>query len=127
MTDQDAQPESSHASAVASALSPADAIHSTERDDLVRAAADPALTGDLALALLQRADLPVGFVAKAYHAPCVLEHNFSGFGQGNVVHSAREQRRSDFVLDLFYALTDGGLSAADPLGRTRERALLTDR
>jgi len=58
MTDQDAQPESSHASAIASALPPADAIHSAERDDLMRAAADPALTGDLALALLQRADVP---------------------------------------------------------------------
>jgi len=58
MTDQDAQPESSHASAIASTLPLADAIHSAERDDLVRAAADPALTGDLALALLQRADLP---------------------------------------------------------------------
>ena len=32
-------------------------IHSTSRDDLLRAAADPALTGDLALALLKRADL----------------------------------------------------------------------
>ena len=58
MTDQDAQPESSHASAIASTLPLADAIHSAERDDLVRAAADPALTGDLALALLQRADVP---------------------------------------------------------------------
>ena len=33
-------------------------IHSDSRDDLLRAAADPALTDDLALALLQRADLP---------------------------------------------------------------------
>ena len=33
-------------------------IHSAFRDDLLRAAADPALTGDLALALLKRADLP---------------------------------------------------------------------
>lgn len=33
-------------------------IHSPFRDDLLRAAADPALTGDLALALLKRADLP---------------------------------------------------------------------
>ena len=33
-------------------------IHSASRDDLLRAAADPALTEDLALALLQRADLP---------------------------------------------------------------------
>jgi hypothetical protein len=33
-------------------------IHSISRDDLLRAAADPTLTGDLALALLKRADLP---------------------------------------------------------------------
>jgi hypothetical protein len=39
-------------------ISLADAIHSTERDDLVRAASDPALTADLALALLKRSDLP---------------------------------------------------------------------
>lgn len=58
MTDQDAQPESSHGTAVASVMPLAAAIHSAERDDLLRAAADPALTGDLALALLQRADLP---------------------------------------------------------------------
>jgi hypothetical protein len=32
-------------------------IHSTSQEDLLRAAADPALNGDLALALLQRADL----------------------------------------------------------------------
>jgi hypothetical protein len=34
------------------------AIHSTSRADLLRAAADPALTEDLTLALLKRADLP---------------------------------------------------------------------
>lgn len=33
-------------------------IHSVSREDLLRAAADPALTEDLALALLKRADLP---------------------------------------------------------------------
>jgi hypothetical protein len=33
-------------------------IHSTERDDLLRVSGDPALTEDLALALLKRADLP---------------------------------------------------------------------
>ena len=33
-------------------------IHSVLREDLLRAAADPALTGDLALVLLKRADLP---------------------------------------------------------------------
>jgi hypothetical protein len=35
-----------------------EAIHSATRDDLMRAAGDPALTADLALALLQRPDLP---------------------------------------------------------------------
>jgi len=34
-----------------------EAVHSGSRDDLLRAAGDPALTEDLALALLQRADL----------------------------------------------------------------------
>lgn len=34
------------------------AIHSSNRDDLMNAAADPALTPDLALALLERSDLP---------------------------------------------------------------------
>lgn len=35
-----------------------DAVHSVSHDDLMRAASDPALTADLALALLQRPDLP---------------------------------------------------------------------
>ncbi len=35
-----------------------DAIHSAEHSELLRAAADPTLTGDLALALLKRIDLP---------------------------------------------------------------------
>jgi hypothetical protein len=34
-------------------------IHNLSLDELLRAAANPALTGDLALSLLQRADLPV--------------------------------------------------------------------
>ena len=33
-------------------------VHSSSRDDLLRAAADPSLNDDLALALLQRGDLP---------------------------------------------------------------------
>lgn len=58
MTEQDAKPQSGAGTTAASVIPLADAIHSAERDDLVRAAADPALTGDLALALLKRADLP---------------------------------------------------------------------
>ncbi len=59
LTAQDEQPESgAGAIIIDSPLSLADAIHSAERDDLLSAAADPALTGDLALALLKRADLP---------------------------------------------------------------------
>jgi hypothetical protein len=40
------------------AIPPADAPHSAAHDDLLRAATDPALSGDQALALLARADLP---------------------------------------------------------------------
>jgi hypothetical protein len=58
MTEQDAQPEPDHGTTTASVIPLPDAIRSGERDDLVRAAADPALSGDLALALLKRADLP---------------------------------------------------------------------
>ena len=40
----------------------AEAIHSLVPDDLLRAAADPALTAELALTLLRRADLPADVV-----------------------------------------------------------------
>ena len=58
MTDQDAQPETVHSSAAASRIPLADAIHSDAQDEVLRAAADPSLTGDLALALFKRVDLP---------------------------------------------------------------------
>src|SRR5271156_3503308 len=45
-------------SAPEAAIPPAPAPHSAAHDDLLRAAADPALTGDQALALLARPDLP---------------------------------------------------------------------
>jgi hypothetical protein len=50
--------EPSSASAFAAPPPLESQIHSVSRDDLLRAAADPALTEDLALALLKRADLP---------------------------------------------------------------------
>ncbi len=57
MADQALQRSSEDGSAaVASSL--ADAVHSSVREDLLRAAADPTLTEDLALALLKRPDLP---------------------------------------------------------------------
>lgn len=58
MTEKDAQPQSAYGPEAASVLPLKHAIHSTERDDLLRAAADPALTGDLALAMLKRTDAP---------------------------------------------------------------------
>jgi hypothetical protein len=51
------QNEPSH-SAPEAAIPPADAPRSAAHDDLLRAAADPALSGDQALALLARPDLP---------------------------------------------------------------------
>jgi len=44
MSAEDTQPESAQPSAVASALPLEEAIHSLVLDDLLRAAADPALT-----------------------------------------------------------------------------------
>jgi hypothetical protein len=58
MADQALQPRSDDGATVTLAPSPADAVHSSVRDDLLLAAADPALTEDLTLALLKRADLP---------------------------------------------------------------------
>jgi hypothetical protein len=50
--------ESSSALSVTTLPPPESQIHSASSDGLLRAAADPALTEDLALALLKRADLP---------------------------------------------------------------------
>ncbi len=58
MTDQHSQAQGNHETTVGPALALTDAIHSDARDDLLRAVADPSLTGDLALALLKRRDLP---------------------------------------------------------------------
>lgn len=58
MISENARPETSAASTVSTPAHLEDWIHSTSRDDLLRAAADPALTEDLALALLDRTDLP---------------------------------------------------------------------
>ncbi|MGA7684810.1 MAG: hypothetical protein WCC32_11880 [Terriglobales bacterium] len=44
------------------AIPPAEAPHSPAHDDLLRTAADPALNGDQALALLARADLPADVI-----------------------------------------------------------------
>jgi hypothetical protein len=56
--------EASNASAVVTPPPLESQIHSVARDDLLRAAADPALTADLALALLKRAVLPPEVIEK---------------------------------------------------------------
>lgn len=66
MTERHAHPQPDHATSVAPAIPRKEtaqsaehiAEHSAEHAEWLRAAADPALTGDLALALLKRADLP---------------------------------------------------------------------
>ncbi|MGB9233559.1 MAG: hypothetical protein WCC04_04035 [Terriglobales bacterium] len=58
MRARDEQLQPADASAANSASPLEEAVHSATRDELVRAAGDPALTADLALALLQRAELP---------------------------------------------------------------------
>jgi hypothetical protein len=52
-------PEAPKASEISAPADLAAWIHSTSLEDLLRAAADPALNQDLALAMLHRADLPV--------------------------------------------------------------------
>jgi len=58
MTEKNTQPESTRKEPAPSVMPLPDAIHSAEHSELLRAAADPTLTGDLALALLKRIDLP---------------------------------------------------------------------
>lgn len=77
MKDQDRQSESADETAGTSAIPLADAIPGAERDDLIRVAADPALTADLALALLKRADLPSEVLEQ-------LAKNRAGFKQRKV-------------------------------------------
>lgn len=57
MTEKTAQTERICEEQARSAIPLADLIHRGKREDLLRAAADPALGGDLALALLKRGDL----------------------------------------------------------------------
>lgn len=57
MSEKDTPPGSSQPPVISSPFLLEEAIHSVAVDDLLRAAADPALNADLALALLQRADL----------------------------------------------------------------------
>lgn len=58
MTERGSPTQFAHEAASGPAIPLADAIHTEDRDRLLHAAGDPALTADLALALLQRADLP---------------------------------------------------------------------
>lgn len=58
MTEQNAQPELSRGTSVDTVIPLEEAVHSSERDVLICAAADPSLTADLALALLKRPDIP---------------------------------------------------------------------
>jgi hypothetical protein len=60
MDDQNGQPNSAARSAAGSAadVSPQTVLRSPEHDDWLRAASDPALSADQALALLHHADLP---------------------------------------------------------------------
>jgi hypothetical protein len=58
MTEQDSQTRFAQETAAIPEIPLADAIHSEDRDRLLRAAGDPALTANLALALLKRAGLP---------------------------------------------------------------------
>ena len=63
MSDHDERRQLAESSAATSAVRAAglpleEAVHSPARDELLRAAADPALTADLALVMLKRGDLP---------------------------------------------------------------------
>ncbi len=58
MIGEHINPEAPKAAEISAPLDLIAWIHSTSRDDLLRAAADPALNEDLALAMLQRTDLP---------------------------------------------------------------------
>jgi hypothetical protein len=49
------------------------------------------------------------------------------FDERRVVHVAREERRSELLLELPHAFADRRLRAADALGRARKRTLLDDR
>ena len=68
------QPETPSASSAASSLPLEAQVHAVSPDDLLRAAAaNPALTEDLALALLQRADLPPEALEQLAKNPNVLK------------------------------------------------------